>query len=187
MICKSTEMSILFNDDLCGKTFGDLDALTQFFYIGGIISDCVVIVYTLFLFYKPSMYQFYVTCGIVFNLLFNLLLKELFRVSRPIDSCLNSPAFPSGDVQMITFIGYFLLYDVSASLMCRNMSFTIARKLAVVILLIVFEFVSRILLHHHTFFQCFAGFVFGLLIATIWSLFNKWDTKPKKKHYIVDT
>ena len=179
-------MSILFGNDLCGKTFDELDIVTTIFFILGNISDCIVVAYTLFYIYKPSLQQFYITCGIIVNLLLNLLFKEIFRIERPIDSCLKSFAFPSGDVQSITFIGYFLLYDVTAAEMCRRMTWLIAKKLTVVILLITFSFVSRILLHHHTFFQCISGFFIGLFIASIWSVFNKWDT-PKKNKYDTTT
>ena len=76
-------MSIIFENQLCGKTLLELDMTTRFFYIIGSIADCIVIVFALYVLFYPSLQRIYITAGLIVNFLLNLLIKEIVHVPRP--------------------------------------------------------------------------------------------------------
>lgn len=181
-------MSFIFENSLCGQSIEEISMETQIIYILGLIPDCIVLCYTLFIFLNCNICRFYITIGILSNILLNFVLKLLIRNPRPKESCLTSFGFPSGDVQSIAFVAYFLYQD-AINLIKKSKYGKDCRKpwiLFVIITSVSIEAISRVLLKHHTIVQVISGILIGFVFALIWKKFTIYIMNPKRKKIIIN-
>ncbi|XP_054167320.1 dolichyldiphosphatase 1-like [Oppia nitens] len=132
----------------------------------------VVAFITLSLFVR-DIHVIFFFCGQLLNEVLCLVLKRLFRQSRPIQvvnqkyHSNRSYGMPSQHSQFMAFFTFYCLLFFIFRLKRKSNKFKSLLVFAIT-LLFIFVVYSRIYLLYHYWSQCFAGIAIGLLFAIIW-------------------
>lgn len=163
-------MSIVLEDQFC-CSIADFEIAAVIAGVLGNAVDCFVVTSALSVLWLRNWASFVLSVNVILSFGFNVLLKALFRIERPQNSCLDGFGFPSGDTQSIAALATHILvvYNIGV--------FNIVLLVSAVLV----EAISRVLLGHHSVIDVVFGVIFGSVVGLATGLTVRSCAKRRKQ------